>query len=305
MQTIRNSYPNDIIFVDGFAKSGKIILERVLEYFDTVENHSEIDILEALLEYHSLGMIKIECLQNLFKLILDRECYNLNISRCLNTRFRDDSSIFHNPKLLMYIRRLFKDRKIAEYNIYKGESTLNIAMHGAITNSKFLLDTFKNRAKIISIIRHPFDIVSGIESYGYYDRITNSPSNTTTLINHKNIIMPYFAVNWDTDYEKIDDIERTLRWYYESMKSDLEVYKSLNEDYRKNILIVDFDVLTTNPICICEKLSKFIRKPYSMRVLNKLRQMNCPREKPIRTTPILHKDLCEKCISVYNEMKGE
>ena len=302
-ELVRNSYKNDIIFVDGFAKSGKIIIERILECFENVETHSEISgEIEEIFNLYNIGKIKEDAASILLQIRLDREIYNLNISRNLNTRFKDDSSIFKYPFPLKYLKRLFNDDRDSTDNyINSNKSILNVAIHGAITNSNILFNTFENRMKIIGVIRNPIDIINGINDYGIINRMYRSPSSTfiyyKELIENKEYIIPQFALNWKEQFIKMNPLEIIEMWYLQSLKSDLETYKNLTEKNKDNILLIDFDDMITKPKAICRQIEKFTNMKFNNRVYRVLKQQNCPRKLPKR------EKLNSECINVYNEWR--
>lgn len=315
-ELVRNTYKNDIIFVDGFAKSGKVIVEKVLECFKNVENHSEIDELETIIDFHKMGKISKDSASILLQMRLDREVYNLNISRNLNIRFKDDSSIFKYPYPFKYLKRLYSNnRETTDMDIDSNKSILNIAIHDAITNANLLFDIFGYRSKIISVIRNPIDITCGIYKYNIFDRMFSSPSTTyihyKVVIDNKEYIIPYFAMKWKEDYVTMTAMERILKWYYESMKSDLNAYEKLSKERKKKILIIDFDKLVTNPIDVCSKIEKLIHSEPQKKLRRVLKKQDCPRGIESRwdnqkfiLSNVHHskRELFDNCMNIYNKL---
>jgi len=258
-----NSFNSDIIMVDGFGKSGKILMEKILECYEDVEIHIEEEYSQLVYKLYHNGDIKEEAAIYLLKTIFDRRMYNLLISREVNTRFKDDSSIFTYNNPLKYLKRYFsndknRDNFVEDANI-KNKSFL-VATQDALVYEDILFKTFGNRLKIIYVMRNPIEQIFDMRHYRFLERIGKSPSNTIITYKYKDKIVPLFSEGWEDEYLQKNNIYRLIRWDYEVYKKILYSLDSTPIEYKNNIKIVTLDSMVFHKDKVCNILGEFLNK---------------------------------------------
>lgn len=303
---IKNTHNNDIILVNGLAKSGKLIIERILEAYDGVQLHSSIDISEPIIWMYNLKKIDKEATIYLLRSLIDRELYEKSICRNINTRLDDGTSVFKYPYPLDYLKKILSK---CDRNIDK-KTTLNLSMHNSLTYYEILNASLGDRMKIINIHRDPADNIYDMHKYSLYDRISTDPSIIEFNYDVDGNIIPNYAIEWMDDYLEMNKMDRVVNLYLYDMQSNLSSYEEAKN--KDNILMLGFDDIVSKPKEICKIIEKFIDKKPTHGLNRLLKKQKCPRriDMGLRVTKKLYisnglspkyKHLLNDCYSVYNE----
>ena len=106
----------------------------------------------------------------------------------------------------------------------------------------------------------------------------SDPREFSVWTKYKDNTFPWFAVGYEDDYLKMNDIERIINginWIFEKRKFQIN---KLSKEKKKLILTIPFEHYIIEPEFYINKLSLFIsRKPTSL-VKNYLRKRRIPRE---------------------------
>ena len=101
----------------------------------------------------------IENMLVFLKMRADNYLENEFLSRDLNFRPFDDSSIFKTGNAIKYFKRLFsKDGDAIFENSDLKKTNLLVMNHFSSHNSNFFFKTFENKMNYINIVRHPIHI---------------------------------------------------------------------------------------------------------------------------------------------------
>ena len=139
--------------------------------------------------------------------------YNLRISREINFKKTDYTSIFKSKNPKLYIKRL--DEKEGDTVIKKLKSeknTIPLMIHnGLITTNLF--EAFKEY-KLIEMIRNPISQVFSWINKGYGDKFYSSYRASCLTIKYKNKIIPYYAYGWEQKYLNLNQYERIIEMFF-------------------------------------------------------------------------------------------
>ena len=208
------NYDSNIILVDGFSGTGKNLTLDLLKAFNGVEiGHSELlfDYLPILYqfnpEYKELG-------KSILKNRFDEITYNICISRNINFRLKDISSIFKHPSWFNYLINLFTnvpDDKAIEKKI---APKLNIPIwtHATSFNNDLYLKTFKERLKILFTVRDPLFSVNNYETY--LDRIVQTPRELQLKYCINGNEYPWYAKEWEEEFVKVNSTEKSIKIFF-------------------------------------------------------------------------------------------
>jgi len=119
-----------VVFVDGLAGCGKTMLSPIISAFDRVELLTYSYEIEYICSLFYLKKITEDAALTMVKMITDLQLYNTMMSRELNFRISDLSSVFKTSKPLRYFSRLFKtgDEDIPK-RIAKEKPILHLTTH--------------------------------------------------------------------------------------------------------------------------------------------------------------------------------
>ena len=106
-KVIRNGHlAPKIIVIDGLPGCGKSMLSHILASFDRTEVMTFSYELEFILTLVYLEKITSDAAEAMIRNITDLKIYNLMMSREVNFRPSDQSSIFKNQSSLRYINKI-------------------------------------------------------------------------------------------------------------------------------------------------------------------------------------------------------
>ena len=135
---------NKCIFVDGQPGCGKTLFNFILSTFEKVEIFNYSSEIENICALYFLKKIKEDAAISSIKIHLDLMIYEIMMSRRLNFRPKDLTSIFnhHNPK--KYFDRLVKKGdELIPNKIKREKPILHIASHNLLPFSEPILKIIK------------------------------------------------------------------------------------------------------------------------------------------------------------------
>ena len=154
--THKKKLTDKVIFVDGYTASGKGIF---CKYLQTFNENSKMNVDHIFAEIGFLvkrKKINMEYAISLFNNRLDIYYENDFISRDLNFRPFDDSSIFNSHKPLHYLKNLFvKDGNSLLKRISENHKNFLIMSHFSSPFKNFFFDCLGENLIFISMVRHP------------------------------------------------------------------------------------------------------------------------------------------------------
>lgn len=312
MKLIRNnSYNNDIIFIDGHGGSGKSLISRVLECYKGVEKSKEDGIFYFILKLHEIGNISDDTAISLLKLSVDWILYYQTISRDINFRPSDVTSIFKYPYPLDYLKRIYRgERNIASEIIRREKPIFQNMTQNALISSRLLFDAFGDRIKIIYIKSNPIDIVYNMYSKGFGERIGKDPAEISLTFEYNGFPIPIFARNWPKLYLDSNPMDRIIMWISDETQDINQSYKLLNNHQKKQILFINFEDFVTTPYGpYTDLLEAFIGRKKIFKIKRILKKERCPRildtdSLDNKKDYILSKS-SERCVDIFKKLIGD
>ena len=206
----------------------------------------------------------------LLNIDLDELIYNTYMSRRVNFRFGDLSSVFRDPYWHNYISRLFKkgDETIPA-KIKLEKPILHLATHNILPYSDILFDALKNKIFFIEIIRHPaYMIKQQIINY------ENHKSNRQFHLNVSHGTKEIFF--WDLPYiKKLKKFKPAEYAIYHLNYQQNEQFKKISifrKKYRKFFLVIPFEQFVLNPNPYLNKIENLIGSQFSKKLSNLLKE---------------------------------
>lgn len=255
MKLVRNNtFKNPILLIDGHGGSGKSKVSRILECFDGVEKSKEDETFHMILHLHRIGKIEDDVAKVMLTTIIDRLTYNQLISREINFKPSDATSILKHPYPLEYIKRIFyKDKDEICNKISDSYPILQNMTTNAIISSDILFESFSDRLRIIYIKINPIITIYNMFKGGFGRNVGVDPTN---------IMFTYEGnVSVDIDgYADIGEMDRIILWIHSQSQLVKESYKSLKPELKERIMMIDFETFTKYPYQICNHISGFLHK---------------------------------------------
>ena len=136
-------------------------------------------------------------MQNISKYFLNQNIYYLNISRCINLRPDDNSSIIKDKNYKKFIKNLKKEGDYVIDKIKKDKFLPVFMSHDLLSYVKNL-EQIKLNFKIVYVIRNPMDNI-----YSFYSKYNtrykkekynlNNPRFYSLSVKKDNRLLPYYA----------------------------------------------------------------------------------------------------------------
>lgn len=265
---------NQIVFIDGISRTGKLLLGSLVSQLDRMEHLEFGENFESLLPAIRLKKINIDFANAYLNNYLNQLIYNKFIGRNVNFRSGDRTGIpnSRNPKI--YYKRLkFEEGDKVISSIKKNKILLPLVTHDIAVNLD-LLTKMKMDFKIIEIIRNPVDIVFSWYRRGLGKRFGKDQRLFTLLIKEKRTVDSWYGA---LNYNKKNDlnecekcIHHVLNLNYFSNKNMLK-YRN-----KKNLFITSYEKLTTEPHSELNKISLFLKTKISKKTIKFIKREKLP-----------------------------
>lgn len=200
----------NLLVLDGLTGTGKTMMSAILQSFDRVENGRFIYDLEYISISSYLGAHRSDSAQSLLDLIIDWKLYDNLISREVNFRPSDLSTIFKHPNWFEYIRRLCQDDGASVMErIETTNPIMMIITHQLMMAMEPLMQQFKNRIKVVEMVRHPYYLldhwIASVEIFA-----TTPRDFTVWVDNESGVPVPWFAHEWRESYWSLSKFDRAV-----------------------------------------------------------------------------------------------
>lgn len=255
-----NTLAKRIIIVNGMDRSGKMETANVISSFKYVEKHRMDNSFDIIPKLWELGKITEDAAISFLKIEADTHLYDNMISRGLNIRLDDMTSVYKYPNPNKYILRLnmkegdeVVDRVIKEKPIFQNTS------HNTIKGLELFIKAFGKDLKIIHCIRNPVDIVYSLYTRGFGHRIGKDPREFQLALDYNNIPIPIHAIDYKERYENLNELERIICMIESNLNKNIKSYNNLSKMEKKDVIkLLYIDSFNTNPLDVCKELAKFL-----------------------------------------------
>lgn len=265
-----NTFPGQVFLLDGLTGSGKTMIMKLIATTQNVVppqfNYQLEHLCIAISEKKMDRFAGIEILQ----LLLDQLMYDSRISRHINFRPRDLSSVLSSPRRLEFLKRLFlSDGESAVDRLLNTPESLFLVVHQLLHTSQILDELPNKKVHRIVCARHPYYLmhhwVSYIEMFG------SSPRDfTVTTFDTSEV--PWFIQKYATNFSSLHSYDKS------ALAISVLSGNLINfvEDSPKT-LVIDFENFVLNPNHYLTQLSERFGLKLSMAMTRELRRQNLPR----------------------------
>lgn len=276
-KVIRKLFEKDLAVVTGMTRSGKSVLGPIVCSFQRSERYFMDHVFEQFPMLNGIGSMSDEIAVYLLRHSFDVMTYDNMIGRNSNFRFNDFSSIWKTNDPGIYFSRLNASEGDSVYEKIKKEKPLFVLnLHNGLMYASILFKAFPS-LKMIHIKRHPIDLVHSWYLKKYGDNFYENPRVACLTIKWKENILPFYAAGWEKKYLGLSEMDRIIHLISRLIKGHEEVYESLSPKYKKQVMIVPFEELVTDPKPYLEKICDFLDTEETLYTPIKLQQERCPR----------------------------
>lgn len=266
-----------IVFTDGLWGCGKTMLSPIIAALDRVELLSFCYELEYTCSLHHMNRITDDAAIAMARLLTDLKIYSQLMSRDVNYRFRDLSSVFMNPKPWRYIKRLFeKDEKKVPQTIKENKPILNLATHNILAFSDPIFKGLEERVVFVELIRHPLYMVKQIALN--MKNLINTPRHMTIYFEHKGKTLPYFYAGHEEKFLDSSNPMDQAIYYIELMTKLTEAKKAeLNKKHSEQIITIPFEIFVIDPMPWMLRIEKALETEITSTTRREMKKQKVPR----------------------------
>jgi len=264
----------EIVILDGLTGTGKTMFTPLLSSLNRMQNARFEYMFEYLAISAKMSKISVDASTSLLNLLADVKYYDGEISREVNFRPRDLSSVFNSSKSLKYLKQLWlNDGLEVEHRINNEKPILLLATHQLIGCFKELKNAFRKRLRMIEMVRHPLYLLDHWESYIMMHG--NNPRDFTIWLENENDSIPWFAKDFENLYLQSNSYDRAAYSIEFLMKDVLRLARESSiEDKIKFIPFEKFVLYKKNYI---KELEGFLKTTSSSKTNKVLRKQKVPR----------------------------
>lgn len=251
------------------------MVSALLESFSRVEVGRFIYDIEYVCIAEMLGAQRSDAAEALLGLIIDLKLYDNMISREVNFRPSDLSSVLKNWNMSKYIRRLFyKDGEAVAQRIKAESPIMMVTTHQLLSAMNSLLKQFQGRIKIIEVERHPLYLIEHWLSY--IDMHGSSARDFTVWIeDSQSRAVPWFASGWIEEYWSLSKFDKVVLSVDSLTKNMDEKYNSIPNSVLRAVPFEDFSLNTDRYV---EDLAAWLETSSTKQTKSACVKQNLPRQ---------------------------
>ena len=272
-----------VVFVGGQPGCGKTMLTPIIGSLDRVEIQKFNYPIEHICTLHYLGKISDDVAATMVRMLADLDLYNLMMSREVNFRPSDLSSVFRNAKPWRYFRRAFQagDEAVMP-RIRDGRPVLNLVMHDLLMRSKALFLGLGDRMTLVELVRHPLYMIKqwmkNVEQF--YDDKTGDrdyPRDFSLRIQDGSKLIPWWALGIEDAYHLKNPMDKTIYAIKHHREKSDEAYKGLSTEERTRVVRVSFEKFVLDPMPDLKHIAAALGTAIGGATLRAMKKQNVPR----------------------------
>ena len=273
MSPTRNlTYPGNVLLIDGISGSGKTMVTRLADAYPSTTSPAFNYPLEYVAILHSLGKIDTPTAQVLLKLNLDQRRFDGSISREVNLRPSDLSSVLKSSKRIDYLRSLISsdsvDVSTERMSAHPNLCFVTHQLHGA---TELIEGTLNENFFELLCVRHPYYLLSHWETYVHL--LGSNPRDFTLWVDFNGVNIPWFIQRYQSTYLASDPINRAALCVVEILQQAFR--KLISPEPRR--VVIPFENFVLSPEKIVSEIEDKIPLGDSGTVYKTLRKEKVPR----------------------------
>ena len=267
-----------LLLVDGVARCGKSLLCPILASLKDVEIERMEVSYEYIAELYYMRKIEHDAAVSLIRQFSDEFIYNSLLSRNINFRWQDHSSVFRNPNWMRYVRRLFaKEGPEIVKQINENNPILQTQSHDQMGYVDLYFDAYPSEFQMIEIIRNPIDQIDTWWRRGWGTRFGEDPYDMTLCLKVGNRAVPFYALGWEMEYLEMLPMDRIVRMLYELQMKNRVGYEKLPDSRKSKVYVVRFEDFVTKPFLHIDKIAAFLGTRITRYTKSAVKRQKCPR----------------------------
>ena len=266
-----------ILITDGLPGCGKTMLSPILSSLSKVEMYYFAFEVEFISRLFFFKKMKKNSALSLIRMLTDYKLYNSMMSREVNFRHSDLSSVTRHHNYKEYLKRLKNagDKKVPQIIKIK-KPILHLTTHDLLNYSNIIIDALAPRLTYVELIRHPIDMVNQ-QIYIMRDHYKN-PRSIQVEFEYKNLPLPYWSSTWKNKFLKENNVNRAIFNIFNMYNDNIKNRKKLKKSLKNNYVCVPFEKFTVDPMPFLKKISKSLKNKITITTLKEIKEQKIPRK---------------------------
>lgn len=268
-----------VLCIGGLPGCGKVMLAPILGSLARVELNKYNESLEHICVLRLLGKLDEETATTMIRMLTDLDLYRLSMSREVNLRFRDASSVWKSPGTWRYLRRLYQPGDAAAVErIRRDKPILNLFLHSGLAISPPLFAALGSAVRLLDLVRHPLHLIH-VSWRSYIERYGTDVRDFTLWCDAQGQAVPYFAHGWEDLYLRSNPMDRVIFSIERLLEMGRQAVESLPDDQKAQVLVVPFERFVLDPWPYVERIEEWLdtrRTPLTRRAM---KRQHVPRER--------------------------
>jgi len=262
------------IIISGTNRSGKSLISPIVSSLKNVNHFIYNYDLERVLQLNFLKKIDNRSFFYLFNKFASNVIYEKTIGRSINMIKDDYSSIFKYGNSIEILSKISQSPPTKNKLLRSVDKSYHpFFIHNALFFYNNISKVFSH-LKFIHMVRDPVEVI-----YSWYQKKIFSKNFTTNLsiesvtYKNKNMTFPYWIKN--LKYQPKNDMDEVFLSYQQANNKNLNSFKKYKN--KKNILIVDYRNILSDPKKNISRIEKFLKTDVSKKTSLILKKEKCPR----------------------------
>jgi len=267
-----------VVFVGGLPGCGKTMMTPIIGSLARVELQKFNEVLEHICALRLLGRIEEDVATTMIRMLTDLDLYRMTMSREINTRCSDLTSIFKNPGTWRYLRRLVQPGDAEAVDRIRCEHPLlHLTMHNALAISPPLFAALGEAVRILEVMRHPLYMIKQWRLY--IERYGQDVRDFTLWLDYAGSAVPFFAKGWETRYLESTPMDRAIYAIEHLLQMGQQILAQLADPDKAQVLLVPFERFVLKPWPYLRQMEGFLGTQVTMATRRELKRQRVPRRR--------------------------
>jgi hypothetical protein len=274
-----------IVFIDGLPGCGKTLFSSLVTGFERVEKITYSYEIEHLCAIYHLKRAEQDSVVAMIRMLTDLIIYDYMMSRNVNCRPSDLSSIFKHPNKLKYIKRFFlKGDMAVPARVIEEKPILPITVHNLLSISSPIFKALGERVVYIEIVRHPLYMI--IHQALNNELMVFNVRDFTIYYEYQQKEMPWYTLGWEQEFLNANYVEKAILFIEKVGGMMNNSRDKLSKEYPGRILTIPFEKFVTNPDIYLSQMERLMDSGINKITLEMLKKQNVPRKKVSEGIPL-------------------
>jgi hypothetical protein len=273
-----NTFPYEVLIVDGQGRSGKNLISVLLSTMERVEKMRLDSQLDYIPRYYFLGKLALDAAVVALRTEVDEKLYYNAISRDVNFRFSDYTGVLKQGKRLMYVKRLWQPAEADAVARMAAEQPIFQSMtHDGLHVAPLYFAAFGSRLKLVHVFRDPVGNIYEQNRRDFGTRMGTDPREFQLVYDWHGQPVPLIALGLEDRYLAGNPTERLVLMVNQMFRLNLQGARDLASDARRRVYFLEFEQFLVDPRPDMEALERFVGVPFTRARARILKRERCPR----------------------------